>query len=204
MATRLQDRLNLFPIDALRQRVIDETPYQNQFQLGATTTLTPNWQTGASFTLSNSDAIPSFTFNGQTIPGQASTGNQWGMSAQLIGTNLYSTRDTHVFNIGFSGGLNDHSTLLTYNNLTSLGDQWQIEPSLKYMTMSSSLSGDSDTWTAGVRGTYRVRKQVSIETELTYETRKNVGLPITSGGVTTKNDTSTNGMTYYLGARYEF
>lgn len=204
-ASRLQDRLNLFPIAALRQRVIDETPYQSQFQIGATRVLTPNWQTGLNFTLSKMDAIPDFVFDGQTIAGQAATGNQWGMSVQLIGTNLYSARDTHVFNVGFSGGLHDHSTLLTYNNLTSLGDKWQVEPSLKYNTMSSSLSGDSDTWTAGVRGIYRVRSQVSLETELTYERRANVGLPSTdTSGNTTQTDTVTNGMTYYLGARYEF
>lgn len=204
-ASRLQDRLNVFPIATLRQRVIDETPYQSQFQIGATRILTPNWQTGLNFSVSKMDAIPDFVFDGQTIAGQPATGNQWGLSFQLIGTNLYSSRDTHVFNVGFSGGLNDHSTLLTYNNLTSLGDKWQIEPSLKYNTMSSSLSGDSDTWTAGVRGIYRVRSQVSLETELTYERRTNVGLPTTDGsGNVTKSDTVTNGMTYYLGARYEF
>jgi len=205
MASRLQDRLNVFPIEALRQRVIDETPFQNQFQMGVTRVLTPNWQTGLNFSVSSMDAIPDFVFDGQTITGQAATGNQWGVSVQLIGTNLYSTRDTHVFNVGFSGGLKDHSTLLTYNNLTRLGDKWQVEPSLKYNTMSSSVSGDSDTWTAGIRGTYRVRTQISLETELTYEKRTNVGLPVTdSSGNVTKTDTVTNGMTYYLGARYEF
>lgn len=199
MAYRLQDRLNVYSVDALRQRVIDETPYQNQFQVGATTTLNPNWQTGASFSLSSTDEIRPFTFDGNTIAGQAATGNQWGVSAQLIGSNLYSVRDTHVFNIGFSGGVHDHSTLLTYNNLTSFGDKWQVEPSLKYMTMSSSQSGQTDSFAAGLRGIYRVRQQISIETELTYEKRQNVNS--LSGVATT---TSTSGMTYYLGARYEF
>lgn len=204
-ATRLQDRLDVFPIAALRQRVIDETPYQSQFQIGATRILTANWQTGLNFGVSSMDAIPDFVFDGQTIAGQAATGNQWGVSAQLIGTNLYSARDTHVFNVSFSGGLTDHSTQLSYNNLTSLGDKWQVEPSLRYNTMSSSLSGDSDTWSAGVRGIYRVRSQISLETELTYERRTNVGLPATdAGGNVTRSDTVTNGVTYYLGARYEF
>ncbi len=204
-ATRLQDRLDVFPIAALRQRVIDETPYQSQFQIGATRILTANWQTGLNFSVSSMDAIPDFVFEGQTIAGQAATGNQWGVSAQLIGTNLYSARDTHVFNVSFSGGLTDHSTQLSYNNLTSLGDKWQIEPSLRYNTMSSTLSGNSDTWSAGVRGIYRVRSQISLESELTYERRTNVGLPVTDvGGNVTRSDTVTNGVTYYLGARYEF
>jgi maltoporin len=115
-----------------------------------------------------------------------------------------------VFNVSFNGSVTDHSTLLAYNNMTSLSDKWQVEPSLKYNVMSSSVSGDTDTWTAGVRGTYRVRSQISVETELTYERSHNVAKPTsvtdaTTGVVTTTNsESSRSGMTYYLGARYEF
>jgi tetratricopeptide (TPR) repeat protein len=208
---RIQDLIvGNVSLETLRDRITGTTPYQSQFQVGGTTTLTPNWQTGANFTLSNVDAIPDFIYDGAPVLGQAATGNQWGISAQLIGTNLYSARDTHVFNVSFGGSPNDHNVLLSYNNMTSLGDKWQVEPSLKYYTMSSSLSGDTDTWTAGVRATYRVRSQISLESELTYERSQNVARPTSitdpaTGVVTTTNaQTSRNGMTYYLGARYEF
>jgi len=202
---RIQDLLvGTVSLENLRDRVTGTTPYQNLFQVGGTTTLTPKWQTGANFSLSSVDAIPDFFYDGQTIPGQPATGNQWGMSVQMIGTNLYSVRDTHVFNLTFGGNPTDHNVLLSYNNLTSLGDKWQVEPSLKYYTMSSSLSGDTDTWSAGVRGIYRVRNQISLETELTYENSKNTSVPKTVGGVTTTTETSRNGVAYYLGVRYEF
>ncbi|OIN93540.1 MAG: hypothetical protein AUJ20_03760 [Comamonadaceae bacterium CG1_02_60_18] len=202
---RIQDLLvGAVSLENLRDRVTNTTPYQNLFQVGGTTTLTPKWQTGANFSLSSVDAVPAFFYDGQTIPGQAATGNQWGMGVQLIGTNLYSTRDTHVFNVSFGGSPTDHNVLLSYNNLTSLGDKWQVEPSLKYYTMSSSLSGDTDTWSTGVRGIYRVRNQISLETELTYENSKNTSVPKTVGGVTTISQTSRSGVSYYLGVRYEF
>jgi maltoporin len=108
-----------------------------------------------------------------------------------------------VFNVSFNGTQTDHSVLLSYNNLTSLNEKWQLEPSLKYYTRSSSLSGDTDTWTAGVRGIYRVRSQVSVESELTYERSKNMNTT-SSAGVTTTTESSRNGMTYYLGARLDF
>ena len=112
----------------------------------------------------------------------------------MIGSNLYSLRDTHVFNVSFLGSPNDHGTLLSYNNMTSLGEKWQLEPSIKYYTSGSTLSGSRDTWTLGMRGTFRVRNQVSLESEVTYELTDAVG-------TTTSNSSSTN---YYLGARVDF
>ncbi|MDD5030070.1 MAG: hypothetical protein PHH58_11310 [Rhodoferax sp.] len=203
-AQRIQDLLGTTPLDTLRDQVLTLKAYQNQFRVGGTTTLSSNWQTGADFSLSNTDAIPAVP--SLSIAAQPSTGNRWGVSAQLIGTNLYSARDTHVFNISLMGGPTDHGTLLSYNNLTSLGDKWQIEPSLKYFTQSGTVSGDSDTWTLGMRGIYRVAKQIFIESELTYE--KQTGLGATSisgtGAVIPGTASSANRTNYYLGARYEF
>jgi hypothetical protein len=204
-AQRIQDLLGSgFTVDTLRETVTTLKAYQNQFRIGGTTTLTPTWQTGADFSVSSTDATPALP--ALNIQAQPASGNRWGVSAQLIGTNLYSARDTHVFNLSLMGGPEDHGTLLSYNNLSSLSDKWQLEPSLKYYTQSSNLSGDSDTWTLGVRGIYRVRKQISLETELTYE--KQTGLGATSisgtGAVVPGTAASSTRMNYYLGARYEF
>ena len=203
-AKRIEELLGTTPIDTLRERVSTLNAYQNQFRVGGTTTLTSNWQTGADFSLSSTDAIPAVP--SLSIPAQASTGNRWGVSAQMIGTNLYSIRDTHVFNLSLMGGPSDHGTLLSYNNLSSLGDKWQLEPSLKYYTQIGTLSGDSDTWTLGVRGIYRVRNQISLESELTYEKYDATGATTTSGTGslapgTISSSTRTN---YYLGVRLDF
>ena len=203
-AQRIQELLGTTPIDTLRERVKTLNAYQTQFRAGGTHTLTANWQTGADFSLSSTDAIPGVPSLG--ILPQASTGNRWGVSTQLIGTNLYSGRDTHVFNVSLMGGPTDHGTLLSYNNLSSLGEQWQLEPSVKYYTQSSTTSGDSNTKTVGIRGIYRLRHQISLESELTYEKNDTTGVTTTNilGATIPGIVTSATRTNYYLGARYEF
>jgi tetratricopeptide (TPR) repeat protein len=204
-AQRIQDLLGGgFSVDSLRETITTLKAYQNQFRIGGTTTITPTWQTGADFSVSSTDATPALP--SLNIQAQPASGNRWGVSAQLIGTNLYSARDTHVFNLSLMGGPSDHGTLLSYNNLSSLSDKWQLEPSLKYYTQTSAISGDSDTWTAGIRGIYRVRKQISLETELTYEKQTGMGATSISGtgALVPGTAASATRMNYYLGARYEF
>ncbi len=198
-AQRVQDLLGVTPIEILREQVKGITPYQTQAHIGGTTTVAKNWQVGADMSLTNVDEIQPVA---DLLPnGQPSTGNLWSVGGQLIGTNLYSARDTHVFNLSLLGGPTYHGTLLSYNNLSGLTEKWQMEPSLKYYTQSDSAGASSDVWTAGVRLVYRVRQQVSLETELTYERSNATGAPTSTGPGST---TSSNRMNYFIGARYEF
>ena len=198
-ARRIQDLLGVKPIETLRDSVKGLTPYQTQAHIGGTTYIAKDWQLGADLGLTNVDAIPKVV---DLLPeGQASTGNLWSAGAQLIGTNLYSARDTHVFNLTFMGGPIYHGTLLSYNNLSGLSEKWQMEPSLKFYTQSSSDGASNDIWTAGLRAVYHVRQQVALETELTYEHSNQQGASKLTGPGSV---TSSNRMNYYLGVRYEF
>ena len=198
-ARRIQDLLGVKPIETLRDSVKGLTPYQTQAHIGGTTYIAKDWQLGADLSVTNVDAIPKVV---DLLPeGQASTGNLWSAGAQLIGTNLYSARDTHVFNMTFLGGPIYHGTLLSYNNLSGLSEKWQIEPSLKFYTQSSSDGASNDIWTAGLRAVYHVRQQVALETELTYEHSTQQGASKLTGPGSV---TSSNRMNYYLGVRYEF
>jgi hypothetical protein len=198
-ARRIQDLLGVAPIETLRSQIKGLTPYQTQAHISGTTSLAKNWQVGGDLSLTNVDEIMPVA---DLLPdGQASTGNLWNVGLQLIGNNLYSARDTHVFNLTFLGGPTNHGTLLSYNNLTGLSEKWQLEPSLKYLTQSSEDSSSNNLWTAGIRAVYHVRQQVALETELTYERSTQQGAPSTAGP---GNLTSSNRMNYYLGVRYEF
>ena len=197
-AQRIQDLLGTTPIETLREQVKANTPYQMQVHFGGTTSVAKNWQVGGDFGVTSVDALKPNEF----FPdGQASSGNLWNVGAQLIGTNLYSARDTHVLNLSLLGGPTYHGTLLSYNNLSSLGEKWQLEPSLKYYTQSSNDGSGNDVWTAGARATYRVRQQIALETELTYERSQMTSAPTMAGPGAT---TSSSRMNYYAGARYDF
>lgn len=193
IARTIRELLLSTSLDTLVSRVKGITPYQNQAMLGYTTPVSKNWQTGANINYTNIDEIPPVDV---ILPqGQASTGNLWSLGLQLIGSNLYSSRDTHVFNLSFLSGPTYNGQLLSYNNLTGLNDQWQLEPSLRYYTQIDNTDTRTVRWTPGLRLTYRIYKQLALETELQYEMSETKG-PL--------REESSRRTFYYFGGRYDF
>ena len=127
--------------------------------------------------------------------GSPSTGNIWSVGAQLIGSNIYSARDTQLFNASILRGPTYRGTLLAYNNLSSVGPNWQVEPSLNFYTQSDTTGLKNTRWTPGLRVTYRAMQQISLESEFSYQRSK-----LTSP---TRSEAS-NLAFYYLGVRYDF
>jgi hypothetical protein len=160
---------------------------------GFTTPIAKNWQTGMNVTYVNVGEIAPVAV---ILPnGQPSTGDLWSAGFQLIGSNLYSVRDTHVYNLSLLSGPTYNGKMLSYNNLSSLSEKWQVEPSIRYYTQSDNTDTQTVRWTPGLRITYRIAKQVSIETEATYEISE------INGPLRTESSTR---LFYYLGGRYDF
>ena len=198
-ARRISDLLGTTPVDTLRDQATALTAYQRQARIGGTTALSQHWQVGGDLSVTNVDEIKPVAV---LLPsGQPSTGDLWSVGAQLIGTNLYSVRDTHVFNLTLMGGPAYHGTLLSYNNLSSLGEFWQLEPSLKLYRQTDSSGGSNDVTTLALRATYRLRQHLSLESELTLEHSNSTTAPVNGGTSSTTNASRTG---YYLGIRYEF
>jgi len=59
--------------------------------------------------------------------GRPATGNIYSVSAQLIGLNLYSSRDTHVFSTTAISSPDLKGYLLSDNNSAIAWDVWQVE-----------------------------------------------------------------------------
>ena len=192
-ARRLQDLLANNTLASLRDQVRGITAFQTQALIGVTTPVSANWQVGTDVR---------FTKVGEVKPvpvilpaGSPSTGNIWSVGGQLIGSNLYSARDTQLFNASFLRGPTYRGMLLAYNNLSSFGMNWQVEPSLNYYTQSDNTGVKNTRWTPGLRVTYRALQRVSLESEFSYQRSK-----LTSP---TRSETS-NLAFYYLGVRYDF
>jgi len=192
-ARNISELLATTPIDMLRGQVNGITSFQTQGMVGFTTPVATNWQAGANVNYTNVDEIKPIAV---ILPnGQPSTGDLWSVGLQMIGSNLYSARDTHVFNASFLSGPTYKGTLLSYNNLTGINQDWQVEPSLRLYVQDDSLGNKMKRWTPGIRMTYRVIKRISLETELSYEMADTTG--------PTRNESSQR-MFYYLGARFDF
>jgi tetratricopeptide (TPR) repeat protein len=192
--TRVSDLLvNGTTVETLRQQVRDTTAKSTQAALGVTTPITPQWQFGADVRYSSTGAIAPVP---DLLPqGQPASGDIWSLGLQLIGTNLYSPRDTHVLIASFVNGPGFQGQLLSYNNASLVSKDWQLEPSIKFYRQSSPGGVVSSRWAPGLRVTWRVRQEVALESEINVESSKTTSA--------TRNESASRTF-YYLGGRYDF
>ncbi|QCB45705.1 hypothetical protein [Hydrogenophaga sp. PAMC20947] len=192
-ARTVQELLRNASLTELQDRVKAVTPYQTQMLIGGTTPINDQWQVGADLNLTNVEAVPALpSINFEGFP---STGNLWSVSTQLIGSNLYSKRDTHVLGATYLTGPTYHGFQLSYNNMSTVGEGWRVEPSLRYYRQSDTFGNNLIRWTPGLRVSYRFENSISLESELTYERSKRTGV---------SSNVDTDRVSYFFGARYDF
>lgn len=191
--TRLADLLASKSVAALRDQVKATTAMATQASVGFTTPVSARWQAGADLRYTNVGAIAPVA---DILPtGLPSTGDLWSLGLQAIGSNLYSARDTHVVIANLLTGPSFKGQLLSYNNSSQLTEAWLLEPSLKLYHQSDNTGVTSTRWTPGLRVSYRIRQQLTLESELSMERSK------TSGPSRSESSSRTF---YYLGGRYDF
>lgn len=206
MYTRIADKLATTTLQALREQVRATTPFITQAQAGITKPITAHWQFGSSLQATSIGEIPPVPEVPGFEQGRPATGRVLSLSGQLIGLNLYSARDTHVFSVTAISSPALDGLMLGYNNSSLVWEVWQVEPSLQFYRDENAQGGTSSRWTPGLRATYRGFKRWSVESALTYEigkaTRTAPDPNDATQTITTKeNSTRVN---YSLGARYEF
>jgi len=187
------DLLATKTVEALREQVKATTALSTQAAISMTTPLNPRWQLGFDVRYSNTGAILPVP---DILPtGLPSTGDIWTVGAQLIGSNLYSTRDTHVIIVNAVSGPSFKGQLLSYNNSSLVAERWQLEPSLRLYVQSDNTGMKSTRWTPGLRVSYRIGQQIAVESELSLEQSKVSG--------PSRNESSSR-VFYFLGGRYDF
>ena len=199
-------RLANTTVTALRQQIVKITPMVTQAQAGVTRPLTPRWTVGGSLGLTNTGAIPPVPEVPGFENGRPATGDIVSATAQLIGLNLLSDRDTHVAVLTLIRSPLLNGMVLAYNQSAWWWTDWQVEPSLQYYHDRTPEGSNSERWTPGLRITYRGWKKLAVEMALTYEIGTATRLAIDPSGtlppVTT--DERSRRTSYSLGARLEF
>jgi hypothetical protein len=191
--TRVSELLATTPLQALRERAKLTTAVSTQAALGVTTPLTPQWQVGADLRYTSTGAVAPVP---DILPtGLPASGDIFSASLQLIATNLYSARDTHVLIVNFVNGPSFQGQLVSYNNSSLVAGAWQLEPSIKLYRQSDNTGTRSSRWSPGLRVTYRVIPQAAVESEVNIENSKTTG--------PTRNESSTRTF-FYVGGRYDF
>ncbi|HLO96214.1 MAG TPA: tetratricopeptide repeat protein, partial [Burkholderiaceae bacterium] len=191
-ARTLYELLQTQSLDLLRQQVRDTTAFSTQGMLSVTHPLNANWQLGADIRLTNVGALPPVA---DILPsGQPGTGNVWSLGGQLIGTNLYSARDTHVLLLTLLKGPTYSGQLLSYNNSSAIGEGWLLEPSIRFYAQRDDDGNRTQRWAPGLRASKRATGKLVVEGELSMEFSKADG---------PGRNESSNRSFYYLGIRYD-
>lgn len=191
-ARSLYELLMTQSLPVLRQQVRSTTAFSTQAMVSVTRPLTPHWQAGADVRLTNVGALPPVA---DILPnGQPGTGNVWSMGAQLIGTNLYSARDTHVVLLTLLRGPTYHGELLSYNNASAVGEGWLLEPSLRLYQQTEDSGLRTRRWAPGLRASKRFMTKWVAESELSME--------FSNARSAMRNENSHRTF-YYAGLRYD-
>jgi len=178
--------------DELRQVAASVTATATQGLLGFTTPVSRNWQVGANVRLTNVGPLPEVVVNNIVIPATPATGDIYSYDAQLIGTNLYSKRDTTVYSLSYYDAPAYTGYLASVTNLSGIG-QWTVEPALRYYTQTDRQEIKLERLLPTLRLTYRVGETLSLESEFSWEKT------VTTGPAS--RDETTRGF-FYLGYRW--
>lgn len=154
---------------ALRELAKARTATANLAQIGVTHPFNEKWQLGGDIKLSN---ISSMAASGTTdlqgiLPYTPGTGNEWTVTGQLIGSNIFLSRDISVFGLSrITSDLINAQTLFVSNR--SMVARWTYDTSLR-LYHQNNLGIATERTTPSIKVSYLTKDKTSLEMEGSVE-----------------------------------
>ena len=199
----LADLLQLLTEDELRNLAASRTGASNVAQVGISQQMSQSWQIGGDIRYSNYEGLPaSGTIDPATqqptlaglIP-ETSGFSDWAISSQLIGNNLYSSRDTTVFNLTLSSGQLYKGQLFYIYNRSNLSNLWSFDASLQYYKFNYDAGTVMTRVMPMIRTAYQIKQSISLNMDAGIEMSHTESAAQTSDG---------QRQFYSLGFRWDF
>lgn len=177
--------------DEIEAQALGLTPVSKVAMLGGTVTVSPKWQVSADYRLSS----VSGTIATANLPASPDTGQVKTVSAHAIGTGLFSPSSVLVFNTSYLTSEAYDAWLFGVNSRFRVGQNWIIEPGIKYYRQDNAVGSFSKRLTPVGRFTYQLRQNIAFEAEVNLEKTRTEALNTTGDAVS---------LFYYVGYRYDF
>ena len=188
----LKDYLAGHSLDEARAAALGITARARQGLVSLSRPLSERWQVSVDLRYSQIGALPAVGLFDAT----PATGAQLGASAQLTGSNLYSTRDISTLSASVTHTPMFNGTQLSYNNLTGFRDNdLTLEPSVRLYSQKSNDGLKLTRVTPGLRASYRVSRRASVIGESIVEFSNSDG---------PSGHDNTRSLFFTVGYRYEF
>lgn len=207
LTTSITDLMQLMTEDELRALAVARTGASNLALMGVTQQVSEKWQLGTDVRVSSYEGLPASGIadpndpSGLTpsitglMPATPGTGNEWAITPQLIGSNLYSTRDVTIFSLSYISSQTYKGQSFYVYNRSSLSDKWSLDASLQYYRQNYESGMLFTRIMPMLRTAYQIRQSLSFDMD--------AGLEISH----TENATQTSDgrrQFYSLGFRWDF
>lgn len=174
----LTDLLQLMTEDELRALAAARTGTSNMGQLGFTQQISQKWQIGSDIHVSTYDGLPASgltdpatglpTITG-VVPETQGTGNDVGLSGQMVGNNLYSSRDTTVLSLTLSSSPVYKGQVFYVYNRSNFTDKWSFDTSLQIYRLNYDSGILMTRIMPMLRTAYQIRQSFSLNMDAGLE-----------------------------------
>ncbi|MFA5825645.1 MAG: hypothetical protein WC825_06700 [Gallionellaceae bacterium] len=202
--TSVKDLLAVMNETQLQQLARDRTGNSAFSQMGITQKLSSTWQLGGDIKLAQTGGLPASGIDPNTgvsgvqgyVAAYPSTGMEKTLTAQLIGSNLYSDSDITTFGGSYttSGYVKSGQSVFVYNR-TSWDREFYVDTSWYFYSQSDNYGGNMVRNTPTLRLAYQIQQELSLDAEFGGE------LSDMSGPFQTSKSTRMFGS---LGFRWDF
>lgn len=185
---QLRKRLN---IEQIYQLARDRTANSQTITVGGSQQLSKNYQATADITLSRvGDTVASIN-----VPATPGTGTDYFLSAQLVGNNLITERDTGVLGIRYLDTEPSDTLSLIANSRFPITRNWRINPRLQYDIRKLNDGRSQKKIRAIIKTDYRYLNKIRYDFEVGYDdtSENNNGLSL-----------GTNNLFFNMGYRWDF
>lgn len=203
-------------LEVTRQQAKDLSAISSSLSFGFTHPLTPDWQVGADYRLSEISSTQPITV---TIPisvigtcvgtidpnnvqncifdtaSQQASGLNHALSFQLTGNNLFFTNAVGVSSASFVKAPSFNGQSYSIGYVLPIAQQWRIDTSLRYYTQKDNVGTSINRLSPNLRLSYQWQDSLFLEGEIGRETSKT--------NSTTQNDQTTRNY-FSAGVRWEF
>ena len=193
--TNLTDLLQFMSEEEIRALASERTGTSNLAQLGLTQQISTKWQIGGDIRVSKYESMPA---SGTPVDPLAdplapppvvgfiadtpSTGNDWAISSQLIGSNLLSNQDVTVFSLSVMGSsLYKGESLYIYSR-GNFSEKLSLDASLQFYRQTYESGMLMTRVTPSLRTAYQIRKSISLDMDAGFElSHTEFGTQLTDG-----------------------
>jgi tetratricopeptide (TPR) repeat protein len=174
----LTDLMQFLTEEEIRALAAARTGTSNLMSFGMTQRISPKWQVGGDIRVSNYDGFAASgtidpatqqpTLAGVTTvtPG---TGNELAFSPQLIGSNLFSSRDSTVISMSYISSAAYKAKSFYVYSRANVTDKWSLDASLQLYWQNYDTGVFMNRVMPMLRTAYQIRQSVSLEMDAGIE-----------------------------------